>query len=404
MVISRLSRVLKRVRSHIPERSWFVRSIYAGDLLEDFFVSAVAALLAIRLYLFVTGYGQLTFGPLHIAHLMWGGLFMLIGLVMLFSFLNHRAQVLAALVGGIGFGAFIDELGKFITKDNDYFFQPAVAVIYVIFVLVFLATRAIGRNRTMSPQQCLANAFDITMQGSVSGLDHEHQQYALELLARCPAGPVRENLETILGNIPITTSRRSRFLDRVHEVLDGLYELAVSRWWFTGIIIGFFALTAVASLFAVLVVVEWSWGLVLWLAASMIVLVALVWSRRITARYLNIAVPVGIVVVSIVVSWAVLVNLKPMPLSIVDIAQFVFPGISGVLIVIGLMTFPGSRLQAYLMFRLAILVSVFFTQVLSFYQFQFLALLGLAGNVLILVALRYMIAHEHEKIKEQEVG
>jgi hypothetical protein len=235
-------------------------------------------------------------------------------------------------------------------------------------------------------------------------LDHEHQQYALELLARCPAGPVRENLETILGNIPITTSRRSRFLDRVHEVLDGLYELAVSRWWFTGIIIGFFALTAVASLFAVLVVVEWSWGLVLWLAASMIVLVALVWSRRITARYLNIAVPVGIVVVSIVVSWAVLANLKPMPLSIVDIAQFVFPGISGVLIVIGLMTFPGSRLQAYLMFRLAVLVSVFFTQVLSFYQFQFLALLGLAGNVLILVALRYMIAHEHEKIKEQEVG
>jgi len=41
-----------------------------------------------------------------------------------------------------------------------------------------------------------------------------------------------------------------------------------------------------------------------------------------------------------------------------------------------MVTFLRSRLHAYLMFRLAVLVSIFFTQVLSFYQYQFLALLG----------------------------
>jgi len=65
------------------------------------------------------------------------------------------------------------------------------------------------------------------------------------------------------------------------------------------------------------------------------------------------------------------------------------------------LTLPRSRLQAYLMFRRAILVSIFFTQVLSFYEQQLLALLGLVLNILILIALRYMIIHEHIKVKSQ---
>ena len=53
------------------------------------------------------------------------------------------------------------------------------------------------------------------------------------------------------------------------------------------------------------------------------------------------------------------------------------------------------------MFRRAILVSIFFTQVLSFYEQQFLALLGLILDILILIALRYMITHEDIKGKNR---
>ena len=56
----------------------------------------------------------------------------------------------------------------------------------------------------------------------------------------------------------------------------------------------------------------------------------------------------SIVIVSILISWAIVGNLKGMPLSIIDWAQFVFPGISGVLIAMGILTLPRSRLQAYL--------------------------------------------------------
>jgi hypothetical protein len=54
-----------------------------------------------------------------------------------------------------------------------------------------------------------------------------------------------------------------------------------------------------------------------------------------------------------------------------------------------------------LLFRLSILVSIFFTQVFAFYEQQLLALVGLFMNGLILLALRYLIAHERGKLQEK---
>jgi len=392
---------LSNVSRFLTRPSMFVRSIYAETLLEDFFVSAVASVLAIRSYLTITGFPQLGFGSLHIAHIIWGGFFMLIALVILLAFLDHRSKRIAAVLGGIGFGTFIDELGKFITRDNDYFFQPAVALIYVIFVLIFFTIRAIGRRRYLSNQERQTNVIDIIKQGSLVGLDQEEQANAMKLLEGCDASPVRDNLGTILRNIQVVPLRSSGPRARFQEELDRFYKWAASRWWFSGIIITFFTLTAVTSVSAVVAVIEWSWGLILWVAAGVVILAVLVWSRQVRTGYLNLIISVGIVIVSILISWAIVGNLKGMPRSIIDWAQFVFPGISGILIAMGILTLIRSRLQAYLMFRWAVLVSIFFTQVLSFYEQQFLALLGLVLNILILIALRYMIAHEDIKSKSQ---
>ena len=111
----------------------------AARLLERFFVSAVVAVLLIRAWLGLTGYPQIGGDGLHIAHMLFGGIGMLIALLASLTFLGRRTRVFAAIVGGAGFGAFIDELGKFITSDNNYFYQPAVALIYVVFVLLFIA-------------------------------------------------------------------------------------------------------------------------------------------------------------------------------------------------------------------------------------------------------------------------
>src|SRR5918997_1555219 len=110
------------------------RYLNFGDLHEKFIVSAVLTVLLIRTELWLTNYPQLGGGGLHIAHMLWGGLLMLVALGLLLTYLGRFPLVPAAIVGGVGFGFFIDELGKFITSDNDYFYRPTAALIYLIFL------------------------------------------------------------------------------------------------------------------------------------------------------------------------------------------------------------------------------------------------------------------------------
>src|SRR6202022_1730779 len=81
------------------------------ESLDIFLVSAVLTVLGIRAYLQATNYPKIGGGGLHIAHVLWGGLGMVIAIGILLSFLSPGTRRFAALIGGVGFGAFIDELG-----------------------------------------------------------------------------------------------------------------------------------------------------------------------------------------------------------------------------------------------------------------------------------------------------
>jgi hypothetical protein len=69
----------------------------------------------------VTGYPQIGNDVLHIAHALWGGLLLLVALMLPLAFANRRFLQASAWLGGVGAGLFIDEVGKFITQANDYF-------------------------------------------------------------------------------------------------------------------------------------------------------------------------------------------------------------------------------------------------------------------------------------------
>src|SRR5215204_5622282 len=91
-----------------------------GALHETLLITGVATILVIRTQLWLTNYPQLGGGGLHIAHLLYGGVFMVLAIGLLVTFLGRSPRFPAAVVGGVGFGFFIDELGKFITSDNNY--------------------------------------------------------------------------------------------------------------------------------------------------------------------------------------------------------------------------------------------------------------------------------------------
>jgi Ca2+/Na+ antiporter len=148
---------VNREKQSQDSRHHWVRDADAGDSIEILLVAAVGSILGIRAFLAATGYPQIGGGGLHIAHMLWGGFFMLAALVLLFRYWNPSLRRLAAVLGGVGFGTFIDELGKFITSDNDYFYQPTVALLYVLFMLLFLLVRAVRRAAPLSPREQRVN-------------------------------------------------------------------------------------------------------------------------------------------------------------------------------------------------------------------------------------------------------
>src|SRR5215207_377241 len=203
-------RARRRVRFYIPppplpRHAFPARRVEAAAHLERFFVSAVVAVLLIRAWLGLTGYPQIGGHGLHIAHMLFGGIGMLIALLASLAFLGRRSRSFAAIVGGAGFGAFIDELGKFITSDNNYFYEPAVALIYVVFVLIFIARERLATDSHPTPDERLAQALDVITSAVIGGYPKREQDKALQLLAESdPRNPLVSALETALAQIAAT--------------------------------------------------------------------------------------------------------------------------------------------------------------------------------------------------------
>jgi hypothetical protein len=154
--------------------------------------------------------------------MLWGGLGMLVALAVLLTFWNPGLRRFAACLGGIGFGTFIDELGKFITKDNDYFFQPTVALLYVLFVLLFLGGMAYRRYRPLTPEEIEANAR------------------------------LREVIEPEEREGPLIA-----VYDRARRAVGALYRRLVGYRWFPRALAGLFLVAGLAGLAGVLGLTDW---------------------------------------------------------------------------------------------------------------------------------------------------
>jgi hypothetical protein len=339
-----------RLRPRAPRNAEFV------SLLESFLIAAVTTVLVIRTQLWLTHYPQLGGGGLHIAHLLYGGIFMAIAIGVLLMYLGRGPRRPAALLGGVGFGFFIDELGKFVTEDNNYFYQPAAGVIYLVFIAIFLIIRTLARGRDLSDDERAANAIYLAIDAAHGRLHEHDRQRAVELLQGADdTRPVLAAMRTLLTELNGLPSPPPRPYERWAARAGDLYVRA-TNW----------------SRFGTLVTVVF----VVYALAGFVTVVTTILAAGIALG----ADQIGLV--------------SGGDLSFLHVATSCCYAVSTTFIVIGLVRLRRDRLAAYHWFERALLVSVLLTRVFLFVESQFGAAAGAFLDIALLLAVRSMIHAE----------
>jgi len=215
--------------------------------LTTLFVCAVATVVFTRAFLAATGYPQVGGGSLHIAHVLWGGLLLTAGLIATLAFLNPTAKPVAAVAGGVGFGLFIDEVGKFVTKDVNYFYRPAIAIIYICFVVLFGVIRWLAR-RSFSAEEATLIGLESLQRAAVGDLSDERRARVLHLLTTAGAdGTLAQSVRELLVDSATQQEHRSRALRlsrRLGPVWDSLTAHRLFRQAIVAVLVGAAAISA----------------------------------------------------------------------------------------------------------------------------------------------------------------
>jgi hypothetical protein len=343
----------------------FIRDFEAGGYLDLFLVTAVVAVLLIRLFLKLTGFPQIGGESLHIAHMLWGGLGMLFAIVILLSFVDRPAHKLAAVVGGVGFGMFIDEVGKFVTQNNDYFFQPALSIIYIVFVLTYLVVRWLHYGRQRTKLEYLVNALQEVKELAVGDLDTDERDRGLKYLARCDTNvPLASGLRHLLANSDVVSSEKPDVFVRAKAAAARLYRSVVAKSWFPNAVIVFFVGQLTLQIIHVFVLLVFGKS----------------WLEVVLRRPIDT------------------LGVNHTQINFFEGSLILFAALASAFVAAGVWRIRTSRLSAFQMFHRSILVSILFIQPLMFYRDQWSALIGLTFDVAVLLALRFII--EREQLSE----
>jgi hypothetical protein len=334
-----------------------VHNLRASIYFETLLTSSAITIVVIRYLLAFTGYPQLGNGQtLHIAHMLWGGFIMLCVILFLLSFFGRRIHLISAVLGGIGFGIFIDELGKFITTNNDYYFQPAIPTMYFIFIFLFFIGRHILITRQPSSKDYLVNSLAMLQDGLLDVKDrefYEHIEYLLKKVGR--KDPFVKQLYQLV-QIQLLSSPDIKSNHSFIKIIENRYHQLVEKRIVELVVITFFILYTLFNSF-------------------------------------NILQP--------------LFDNPPFSftdLSMLDRLEFLSVIIIGLITLGGIFELIFSRLNAFKTLELTVYLSLFLLQVFIFYNNQLSGVIGVIISVSTLLILKYLIDLEEHHMRVHILG
>lgn len=215
------------VFNRIKNRRRFIRRFYSERYLAIVLISFSFSVSFTRLFLEISGFPQLAFSDLHIAHVLWGGLALFISSLIPLIFFSQRAFDLSALLSGIGMGLFIDEVGKFFTRSNDYFHPAAAPVIYFFFLIILLTLTVIRKNIPVNNKTRLFHLVELyeeILEGDLSNIEYQRIRDIFEQINREELSDAEEM--TLEGLHTILENEKPRMVaDRLN-----IYE-KIWNWW-----------------------------------------------------------------------------------------------------------------------------------------------------------------------------
>ncbi|MFE7408516.1 hypothetical protein [Isoptericola sp. NPDC057559] len=242
--------------------------------LVTFLVVTVATVLVTRFLLAASGYPQVGGGGLHVAHVLWGGLGMALAVVVLLSWVGPALRSVGAVLGGIGFGLFVDEIGKFVTSDNDYFYAPTAALIYAVVVVLVLLVEALHGRRAHHPAEYLAVATDRAVAGVAGGFTDAERDEARALVARGRGEPGADEVAALVEAVPPDDVAVPDPVRALVRRASAWFAEAMEHRWAAAVVVVAVLGTATASLVVGLRVLVGGVDVPAWVGAGILVAVA----------------------------------------------------------------------------------------------------------------------------------
>ena len=220
----------------------------SGSHITGFLVITLATVILTRLLLSLTGFPQLGGGGVHVSHVLWGGLLMALAFILLMTFIGPVVRRVVVVLAGVGFGLFIDEIGKFVTSDYDYFWEPTAALIYLVVLALGLFADVLQRRHPRDPAEFLAAAADQAVAGLAGGFSRRERQRARWYLSRAGDVPGADEIRRLLDTVEHDADELP---DPIGAATQGI--VAASRWlvrarWVPWVTVAVLVTTSVVTL------------------------------------------------------------------------------------------------------------------------------------------------------------